>query len=184
MDSIQEARYDRAFDAYADSEGYMTLESFTAHTTALATMRRQTPDTPAIAALFDELRATWEQMAAAFDVDNDGRISRDEWHTIAGSITEMLRNATDAGAPWPFEPWVKVLYGVIDADGDGYITQEEYTDWLAVLGLAADTDIDAAFAGFDKNKDGHLSWEEFVECSRQFWMTFDTTVPGHRWIGP
>jgi Ca2+-binding EF-hand superfamily protein len=184
VNDIQKARYDRCFNAYVGSDGYLSEESFTAHTKTLAELRHQDVDSPAIRALVSELHGWWEQISAAADTDGDGRISRDEWYAFAEVLTENLRQVTEAGRDWPLEPWIRFLYGVIDANGDGLISKQEYADWLAALGLAADTDIDAAFAGFDKNQDGSLSWEEFAECSRQFWMTFDPSVPGHRWIGP
>ncbi|MDQ1357902.1 MAG: EF-hand domain pair [Acidimicrobiaceae bacterium] len=99
-------------------------------------------------------------------------------------ITAGMRQAADEGLPWPFEEWVATLYQVIDADGDGHITKQEYTDWLSALGLAEDTDIDGAFGGFDTNSDGNLSREEFSACYHQFWSDFDPSSPGHRWIGP
>jgi Ca2+-binding EF-hand superfamily protein len=52
------------------------------------------------------------------------------------------------------------------------------------LGLADDTDIDSAYAGFDTNQDGTLSMEEFVNLYHQYWSAFDASVAGHRWIGP
>jgi len=184
VSDIQLARYDRVFDAYADAEGYLTRDGFTRHTQALAELRGQAPDAPAIAAFDAELGKVWDQLAAAADADHDGRVSRDEWRTAAAAITAAIWEADAASVPSPFQDWVGALYRVIDADGDGHITQQEYADWLAALGLAADTDIDAAFAGFDLNADGYLSLEEFTACYNQFWSEFDATVPGHRWIGP
>lgn len=184
MNEIQQARYDRCFDAYVDGAGYLTEASFTAHTGVLAAPRGLPADSTEAIALVDELHTWWRQIAAAADSDNDGRVSRDEWHAFAQTLTGMLRDIAEAGGDWPLEPWIRSVYGLIDANGDGRITKDEYTNWLTALGLAADTDIDAAFAGFDKDDDGSLSWEEFAECSRQFWMTFDPTVPGHRWLGP
>ena len=184
MNDIQLARYDRVFDGYAKGGPHLTRECFTNHTRALAGLRGQAPDSPAVAALEDELGSTWDQLAAIADTDHDGRISRDEWRAAAQGITASLEEALAAGVPWPFEEWVDLLYRVIDADDDGRITQQEYGDWLAALDLAADTDIEAAFRGFDKNEDGFLSVEEFRESYHQFWTEFVPTVPGHRWIGP
>jgi len=184
VDDIQLARYDRVFDGYAKGDAYMTRASFANHTRALAELRGLAPDSPAVAALDEELGKTWSQLAAIADTDHDGRVTRDEWRAAAQGLTASLAQAIADGVPWPYEDWVGILYKVIDADGDGRITPSEYGDWLAALGLAADTDIDAAFRGFDKNEDGYLSLEEFSACYHQFWTEFDATVPGHRWIGP
>lgn len=184
MDDIQLARYDRVFDAYADAEGYLTRDCFKQHVRALAEIRGLANDSPAVAALDDELGDTWKQLAAIADADHDGRVTRDEFRAAGEGITASMNEAAEAGTPWPFEDWVDRLFKVIDADGDGRITKEEYGDWLEALGLAADTDIDSAFAGFDKNDDGYLSKEEFSATYHEYWTRFDSTVPGHRWLGP
>src|SRR5580765_3725992 len=131
MDEIQLARYDRVFDAYAAPEEYLSRESFSRHTRALAKIRGHAPDSPAIAALDEELGNVWNQLAAVADTDHDGRVSRDEWREAALAITASLRQALEENVPWPFEDWIEVLYRVIDGDGDGRITQQEYTDWLS-----------------------------------------------------
>jgi Ca2+-binding EF-hand superfamily protein len=118
------------------------------------------------------------------DSDHDGRINRDEWRVSAEGITASLREAQEQGVPWPFDHWVEVLYRAIDSNGDGKITKEEYTQWLAALRLADETDIDSAFIGFDTNQDGTLSMDEFSDLYHQYWSVFDPSVPGHRWIGP
>lgn len=132
----------------------------------------------------DELRTAWDMIVRATDIDGDGRVSRDEFYAAGAWLSEVLSKYDDAKGEWPLASWIETLFVLIDADADGRITQHEYADWLQALRLADDTDIDAAFAGLDKNHDGTLSRDEFAECSRQFWTVFDTTVPGHRWIGP
>jgi hypothetical protein len=184
MDDIQLARYDRVFNGYAGSDEYLSRDSFARHTRRLAEIRGVPADSPSIAALDEELGQTWNALAAMADTDNDGRVSRDEWRASCEVITSMLREAQAAGGPLPFESWAQLLYRVIDADSDGCITKQEYADWLSALGLAEDTDLDAAFGGFDTNADGHLSVDEFLACYFQFWSDFDASVPGHRWIGP
>lgn len=183
MESIQLARYDRVFDAYA-IDGYLTRDGFKQHTEELARIQGKSSDDPAIVAFDAELAGVWAQLEAMADTDHDGRVSRDEWRAAALAITGALREAVDAGAEPPFQEWVDALYGVIDADGDGSITQDEYATWLTALGFGEDTDVAAAFAGFDLNADGVLSVDEFRKCYVQFWLEFDSSVPGHRWIGP
>jgi Ca2+-binding EF-hand superfamily protein len=183
VDEIQRARYDRVFDAYA-YDGYITWEGFDRHTRILAEIQGRSPDATAIVSLREELRNIWESLATMADSDHDGRINRDEWRVSAEGITASLREAQEQGVPWPFDHWVEVLYRAIDSNGDGKITKEEYTQWLAALRLADETDIDSAFIGFDTNQDGTLSMDEFSDLYHQYWSVFDPSVPGHRWIGP
>lgn len=183
MEPLQRSRYERVFDGYVDEEGFFTRASLSGSARTLAKVRGQDPDSPEVVELSEELGRLWDSLAASADTDQDGRVSRDEWCTVAETLTTMLQ-AAPPDAEWPMDPWIKLLYRVIDADGDGSITQQEYADWLTALGLAADTDIDKTFAILDTDGDGGLSWEEFSEYSRQYWTDFDPSLPGHHWIGP
>ena len=111
------------------------------------------------------------------DSDHDGRVSRDEWGAFCVGITDIVRQTAAAGGEYPLNPWIRALYGLVDADGDGRITQQEYADWLSVLGLAESTDIPAAFAGFDTDENGSLSWEEFAKGQRAVLVRLRGPVP-------
>ena len=185
MDDVAKARYDRVFDAYQGPEGDLTWDSFSAHIGALAAQRGQAPDSDEVTTLREGLRFYWDQLSTVADADGDGRVTRDEWRAFCSGMTGLVHQTAAAGGEFPLNPWIRALYGLIDADGDGRITQEEYAAWLAVLHLADDTDIDAAFAGFDTDENGTLSWEEFANASEQYWSDFeDPSLPGARWIGP
>jgi len=185
MQEIQQARYDRVFQAYEGPDGDLTWQSFSAHIDVLAEQRGLAPHSSEATGLREGLRVWWDQLSAVADANHDGRVSLDEWRAYCVMITEVVRQTAAAGGEYPLVPWIRALYGLIDTDGDGHITQDEYASWLTALGLAADTDIDAVFAGFDLNHNGDLSWEEFSAASEQYWSNFeDLTLPGHRWIGP
>ena len=182
---VQQARLSRLFDMYnADHDDYLTEQDFTAHVYKLAELRGQAPDAPATIALANSIHDWWSQMAAMADTDHDGKVSRAEVVAFGEALYAMVQSSTDANAPYPLDPWIAALYGVIDGDGDERITVQEYRDWLTAVGLADDTDVEGAFRGFDKNEDGYLSRAEFTEISRQFWTNFDPNIPASRWIGP
>lgn len=185
MDDVQRARYDRVFQAYESAEGDLTWESFSAHIDTLAGQRGLAADSAEVTTLREGLRAYWGQLSAMADTDHDGRVTREEWRAFCSAMTDVVRQTAATGGEFPLTPWIQALYALIDADGDGRITQEEYGNWLAVLRLAADTDVPTAFAGFDTDANGTLSWEEFARASEQYWSNFDDpTLPGARWIGP
>ena len=182
--SIQQARLNRLFDMYDPSrDNFMTLEDFTDHAYKLAALHGQSSDSPQAGALVDNLKAWWEQMKSV-DTDGDGRISRAEFIAWSEGTTAALRQAADTGAPWPLDPWIEALYQTIDADGDNRITLEEYRNWLTAAGIAHDTNVEAAFKGFDKNQDGYLSREEFSNVNRQWWLEFDENLPGAKLLRP
>ncbi len=177
------ARYERAFDAFSDQGDEITFESYTGQGKRLAALRGEDPDSPAVVRLTEQLESMWGQFAPMADADNDGRIDRDDFSTFAVAMSATLA-AIPPDEDWPLNPYVRLLYELIDADSDGCITKAEYADWLESYGLASDTDIDAAFASFDLDGNGTLSWEEFSKSSRAYWTTSDPDIPGARWMGP
>jgi|GEM_PF-4583077 len=185
MDDVRQARFDRVFKAYESPDGDLTWASFSAHIDVLAGQRGLAPDSPEAVTLREGLRVYWDQLSEMADTNHDGRVSREEWRVFCAGMADFVNQTAADGGEFPLIPWIRALYALIDADGDGRITKEEYTNWLEVLGLAADTDIDTAFAGFDTDQNGTLSWEEFATASQQFWSDFDDlSLPGARWIGP
>ena len=51
MDDVQKARYDRVFDSYEGPDGDLTWDSFSAHIGALAALRGEAADSPAVTTL-------------------------------------------------------------------------------------------------------------------------------------
>ncbi len=183
MDAVIKGRVERSFGAFSDQGDYITHDTYVGHAYRLAQSSGQDPSSAKVTDLVQELELMWSQFAGMADTDNDGRISRDDYLVFAEGMTAMLRSV-GPDDEWPLDPFIHRLFDLIDADADGSITKDEYAIWLSSMGLAADTDIDAAFAGFDKNHDTKLSWDEFSQCSRQFWTDTDPDGPGARWMGP
>ncbi|MEA2827278.1 MAG: hypothetical protein QOG43_1717 [Actinomycetota bacterium] len=177
------SRYERAFIAFSNRGEYITSESYIGQGKRLADLRGDDPGSPAVVRLTAELERMWTQFGAMADTNQDGRVDREEWIPYIEATSAALASL-GPDVEWPLEPYIRVLFDVIDADSDGRITQTEYADWLASHGLASDTDIEGAFASLDLDGNGTLSLKEFSQCGRNFWTTSDPTLPGARWMGP
>ena len=183
VDTVTRERLDRAFRAFSQHGDYITFDTYTGQAQALAKASGKDSDSPAVKDLTDQLRAMWDRFSDLTDVDDEGRIDRDAWNVLSEKLFDKVM-AVGPDDEWPLDPYIRGLFRVIDADDDGRITKDEYGAWLTSLGLADDTDLDSAFAGFDENGNGTLSWEEFSTCSRQYWTQTDSSLPGSRWLGP
>lgn len=184
-EEVYKQRFDRLFNAYdADRDGFLTKENFMDHAHKLAAIRGQAADNPKLVKLLEFLEEWWGQLCDNADTNNDGRISREEWHEWANKVAAAMKVAMAGGSSWPFNDYCKCTYDMIDADGDGQITLKEYTEWCMALGIAEDMDVEGVFLGFDRNLDGFLSLEEFTKVTQQFWLNPNENVPGHRWVGP
>ena len=62
------------------------------------------------------------------------------------------------------------LFRALDISGDGFIDKKEWANYLKVRQTYANqSQADVSFDSIDKNKDGKLSMEEFVDFSVDFW---------------
>ena len=121
---------------------------------------------------------------AAIDTDHSGRISYDEFRAAFGvaDSPELLRLFmlldTDQSGGLEFRQYllglallnendsgrrgvIKLAFKAFDADDDGLLSEPELFGFLARSGHS-DVDVARAFAEADKNRDGKLSFEEFL----------------------
>jgi Ca2+-binding EF-hand superfamily protein len=182
---VQKARIERMFHVYdSNRDGFLTQEDFVEHTHRLAALRGLAEDSPEFLALESTLREYWKNLETAADADRNGQVTPEEWMAFAAGMVGMLQQAADTGAPWPLDGWIDSLFGVIDANGDGRITLDEYRSWCIALGIADGMDVEGIFRGFEKESADSLSRDEFAAISRTFWLDPDPTKAAGRWIGP
>ena len=182
---IQLARLNRLFDMYdANHDGTWQEDDFTDHVYKLAAMRKYPPGSPVTRRLLDVIRAWWRELQKSADTDGDQRVSREEFIAWGEKLTAQMQETLAAGGQWQLTPWMDALFAMIDTNGDGSISREEYRDWLMSAGVAHDTNVEAAFNGFTKADPEVLTRDEFMRASQEWWLQFDDTIPGARWIGP
>lgn len=182
---VQRSRLKRMFDVYdCNHDGVLTLEDFVDHTNKLAEIRGLPEDSPELRKLKTTMHELWGNLEAVADANKDGRVTPDEWMIFGTGMVTALKQAEDAGADWPLNGWIDSLFGVIDANGDGCITLDEYRNWCVSLGIADGMDVEGIFHSFEKRVKDRLSRDEFVAISRGYWLDSNPNTPAARWIGP
>ena len=125
------------------------------------------PDGSAARARLGEVFARiWEAFWSQGDTDGDDRVTLTERLTSMEQFIAISPEQARAFA----RPVIEGLFEVVDADGDGSITEEEYRRFLRANGIAEDLVDDAVSRVLD---DGPLSGEEYVDLMLDYYLATD-----------
>ena len=95
----------------------------------------------------EQVRQGWEKRFQELDKNRDEQVTLEEFLAFHGTEPPLRRQ------------FFEYEFRKYDRNGDGFITHEEH--W-APVGLEDE------FRGLDKNRDGRISLDEFLEGERQF----------------
>ncbi|EDO44845.1 predicted protein, partial [Nematostella vectensis] len=105
---------------------------------------------------FDTSTEDLQRVLSKFDKDTDSEIN-------FGEFVDMMKYIEDSSGQ-DFEANLREAFRKFDRDGSGYISPEELRYVVCHSGEKLSEDEARELIDmFDKNKDGQLSWEEFVE---------------------
>ncbi|WP_017585201.1 EF-hand domain-containing protein [Nocardiopsis ganjiahuensis] len=110
----------------------------------------------------------WKKLVRAND---DERLDRDRF------VSAMHAAAEDRSRSNAAEAVAEAVFDLLDADGDGRISETEFLVYAGVLG-AQEADARKRFAHVDTDGDGDISREEFVLSARQYLFGDDIDSPG------
>lgn len=163
-----------------DEDGYINREDFEIQAERLADHRDLSDDQED--ALTDQMLGWWNQLCATADVNDDDRVSRNEWEAFWKAIQSAVDEGGDSEEQMlaSLEAAGKVTFRTLDATGSGEVTEDEYTNWLSAWGADGASD---AFHELDRNDDGHLSEEDVVEATKEFYLSNDMEAPGNMLYG-
>ncbi|WP_019631491.1 EF-hand domain-containing protein [Actinomadura atramentaria] len=117
--------------------------------------------TPAAAELRRAYLGMFDHLAGAAGTD---RMDRDQFLRVA---EQEIISRGDAGFAAVVQPTIQAMVNVLDRDGDGEVSPEEMSLWLAAIGLEGDV-ADRAFRELDTDGSGKLSVGELVDAVRDY----------------
>ncbi|MGG7575123.1 EF-hand domain-containing protein [Streptomyces sirii] len=170
----------KLFDVYdIDGNGYIERSDFEAlaqriNESFADTGSRRTAEVTAV------LNDTWEDMASRMDVDSDERISLEEF--IADKL-DATRGGAAASRRKTRQERRRLLFGVMDRDGDGTISLDEHRRFYRAFGVSA-ADAEETFAVLDENGDGLLSLDEMIDASLEYSTSADPQARSNDLLGP
>lgn len=80
-------------------------------------------------------------------------------------------------------PTSEFIFGLLDRDGDGQVSLDEYRKLCGVMRLG-ERYADKIFAKLDLNQDGNISMDELMKLSDQYFIGDDPDAPGNFFFGP
>ncbi|XP_061172568.1 uncharacterized protein LOC133181934 isoform X2 [Saccostrea echinata] len=94
-------------------------------------------------------------MISEVDNDGNGTIEFEEFHTF---IKRSYKKPDD------IKHDLKKAFRVLDINGDGFISKEELREVLTKMGeTLTDQEVDEMMEKADKNKDGKIDYDEYVD---------------------
>lgn len=164
------ARFNQLFDVLdTDGDKHATWVDYQRLVDRYITGYALDPTEPKAHAIETAYRSLWEQLVRHSGAP--GRLERQEFIAAmhAASEDRSRFNAAEAVA--------EAVFDLLDEDGDGRISLDEFLVYASALG-AAEQDARARFANVDTDGDVHISREEFVLSAREYLFGEATDSPG------
>ncbi|MBP2472116.1 hypothetical protein JOF53_000988 [Crossiella equi] len=125
---------------------------------------------------FAALELFWDHVSRRMDLNEDGKITPEEWRLGMRAAFGM----NPAGFEEGFRPLAEATLDLLDRDGDGRVTAGEFAAWHRAFGTSS-LNSAFAFARMDRDNDGSLSVPELLTAWREFYTSIEPDAPGN-WL--
>ena len=163
----------------SDGDGVFThadTELVGARLAALRGLKAGTPDYDNFIAGFSFY---WQDVRDASDANADGKVTLEEWLAYHdGMLADEQRYAATAANS------AGLMFALVDKDGDGKISTDEYGDWMRAWGMTDDETFAGTMAKLDPGGSGAFSRDEVLAFTRDFFYSEDADAPGNWAMGP
>ncbi len=161
-----------------DQDGFVEREDWEQCGRNLAKIRDWQPGSPEYEDILAKQGYLWTTFWKPADGNNDGKVSLDEYLHLADRQRTGGYFAQDI---------VLQLFGaifdMIDLDGDGKITVQDYQLYFKAWGLDENL-AEQAFSRLDLSGDGRLSRSIFIQFGLNFYISDDPNERGNWLFGP
>lgn len=157
-----------------NEDGKIEQTDFDQFAERMAKMRQAEMSSPP----FGNMLAGFTGLLQAFEqMTGSKSISLDQWVGFWSNVAqnpEMYQTIRQTSG---------VIFSVLDADGDGQVSLEEYRKLCGVMRLEP-TYADGIFAKLDLNQDAMISMDELMTLADQYFVGDDPNAPGNFFFGP
>ena len=141
----------------SDGSGVLTKADFEKKLQEVAAIRNQKPGSPRYETLKSAYMVSWETIKQEADTNDDGQVTLDEFTSALDKTLNdkaKLENVIKKSHQAHFE--------ILDADGSGNVSFEEFKQVQQVYGLNEST-ATKMFDELDSNGKGGISLEEYMQ---------------------
>ena len=144
----------------------------------IAGMRGFSPGSPQHEELHGSFMGFWSGVEELADTDKDDKVSLAEWLAYWTKVTESPQMYQSVN-----KPLSEFIFGLLDEDGDGQITIDEYRQFYKMMRMS-EAFADEMFSKLDLNQDDGISMEGLLTLTEQFFVGDDPNAPGNLFFGP
>jgi len=180
LSDLHERKATHYFDLIdEDGNGIIEASDFALRAQRLATVQNVTDD-GVRETLRHQVVAWWEHICTIADFDGDAPVTLPEWKAYWRSI----QRGVTQGETRTLRTLQRAARGTLDAidcTGSGWVTEDEYADWLEAWGAEGSAQ---AFRSLDRGGKGFLTEEDLVVAVQEFYLSDDPAAPGNALYGP
>lgn len=175
--ALRTTKLRKVFSAYdADQDGVMDELDVT----ALAQMWCDTYDLPPRSAEWSRIHRQahrmFRDMPGSVGADGAKKVTVDEW--VAWGDHPEFRQFVETSAI----PFSMAVFAAADKDGDGRINVREMMA-AQIKGGMSEQETNKVFALLDTDGDGYVTTDEYIQASREFYLSDDPAARGNHIAG-
>lgn len=184
LGDLQRKKLERKFHVFdANGDGFVQREDFDIIIDKLLQLRGLSTDSTAGGAVRDQYLDYWMTLQRFADANRDQRVSLAEWMEYHDAALEFEKVLEEQGEEGTLQPFAEVLFQMLDTNGDGQVSADEYCEFLQAYKL----DENAArqtFQHLDERNNGFITLEELFGLVEQFYASNDPEAAGNWLFGP
>ncbi len=178
LGDLQELKASHYFDLIdEDDNGLVDARDFELRADRMAEARN-VHDPEARAELRDRVMTWWEHLCALADIDDDDRVTREEWETYWEALQASVNQAEaeNSRTLQSLERAARGTFQAMNTTDTPHVTEEEYAEWLQAWGMPESK---AAFDQLDRDGTGVLTEQDLVQAVKEFYLSNDPQAPGN-----
>jgi Ca2+-binding EF-hand superfamily protein len=178
LTNLQKRKLTRFFSVWdADGDGVITTKDPEQVAQNLAKLQGLEPGSPEYERFYSGYMSYQNDFLKAVDVDESGRVTLEEWLAYHEKMLQDEQRFEGTALMV-----IEVMFALMDRNGDGKITLEEYGKSMKALRIEDITGKE--LQKLDLNGNGILSKEDVLQLTREFFYSDDPDARGNWALGP